>query len=430
MNLKKIAKGFFLSLLILALAYLCLLLYPKILFGYKVDYKQCSIYSDQVIDDNLKNIVDDAMNSISKSDLYEKEQHFNIYICNSMWRFGLFTQGSTLAGAVTQYDFTRNIFFRPCDIKNNKIIPAKEWYFANKPEAFLDRPLSYYFAHEMTHVMQSRYTGRGSWNYPTWLTEGYADYIGKGGDFNFNENLKLLHNNAPELDPTKGLYRNYHLKVAYLLDSSRLTIKQLYLQTPNEKELEEKISKIPLTKKNHSTHESQLNHSTEFIHQLFIFHDAWVSGTGNVDSLSDDLELTGSMYLTQKGNVIIHILNEPIDTQRYFWGKYILTDTTITYRLTDEYYYPGKWDARFNVVDPDYLFGRKRKYNAEQVTLNRSTNDSLSFFLTKTEAKRLNAANSLNHPGPLGLEYLPYYEPKEMKFVSWLYQQIPVLAEL
>ena len=91
--------------------------------------------------------------------------------------------------------------------------------------------------------MQSYYTGRGHWNYPTWLTEGYADYIGKGGNFNYNENLKLWHNNAPELDPTKGLYRLYHLKIAYLLDKQHKSIKGIYKNIPNDKILTEEIWK-------------------------------------------------------------------------------------------------------------------------------------------------------------------------------------------
>lgn len=246
MTTNKIAKRISLSLLVLGFIYLGLLLYPSILFANKIDYKQCSVYCDKPIDNNITNIIDDAIKRISKSELYDSTFHFDIYICNDLWRYWIFTQGKTNAGAVAQYDLTRNIYFRPCNIAENKIIPAKSWYFANNNLVFYDRPLSYFFAHEITHIMQSYYTGRGHWNYPTWLTEGYADYIGKGGNFDFNENLKLQRNNAPELDPTKGLYRCYHLKVAYLMDSTKLTIKQIYKQTPNEKDIDEQIAKITL----------------------------------------------------------------------------------------------------------------------------------------------------------------------------------------
>lgn len=231
------------SILILStsIVYLLILLYPNFLFDYSTTYKQITVYSDRVIDNKINAIIDDALTRISKSELYDSTFHFDIYICNDLWRYWIFTQGKTNAGAVAQYDLTRNIFFRPCNIAENKIIPAKNWYFANNEIAFEDRPLSYFFAHEITHILQSYYTGRGHWNYPTWLTEGYADYIGKGGNFNYNENLKLWHNNAPELDPTKGLYRLYHLKIAYLLDKQHKSIKDIYKNIPNDKSLTEEI---------------------------------------------------------------------------------------------------------------------------------------------------------------------------------------------
>lgn len=243
--MKRILKITTLSILTFGLIYLTLLIYPYILFVHKIDYNNCTIYSDNKIDDNIKSIIDDAINRISKSDLYDRNIHFNIFICNKLWRFSIFTQGNMYAGAVTHYHLTCNIFFRPCDIPNNKIIPPVSWSTDKNPFGFSDRPLSYYFAHEMTHKLEANYTGAFDFGQPTWLTEGYADYIGKYGNFDFNENLKLLHNNAPELDPKLGLYRYYHLKVAYLLDKKGLTIMEVYKNTPDEKTLNSEIFNLP-----------------------------------------------------------------------------------------------------------------------------------------------------------------------------------------
>lgn len=220
-----------------SIIYLGLLFFPMLLFAHKIQYKQCTVYSDQSIDYKIFEIIDSSLARLSKSEMYDTKQHFRLFICNDLWRFGVFTQGSTNAGGVAQYDFMRDIFFRPCDIPNNKIIPPRDWYFAKNPFAFKDRPLSYYFAHEMTHILQSRYTGRGSWRYPTWLTEGYADHIGKGGIFDFQENLKLWHQHAPELDPSKGLYRLHHLKIFYILNIKNKSIKDVYQMIPNDSTL-------------------------------------------------------------------------------------------------------------------------------------------------------------------------------------------------
>lgn len=229
-------------LLTIGLLYLGLLLFPNIIFAYKVEYKNCVVFSDRPIDNNIKTILDTAFSRVSKSDLYDKNQHFKILVCNDLWRYSFFTQGNTNAGAVTQYSLTRDVFFRPCDITNNKIIPPKEWLFA-----MTDRDLTYYFAHEMTHSVQSNFTGRlGCYQYPTWLTEGYADYVAKAGNFDFNGNLKMLHNKAPELDPKQGLYRYYHLLVAYLIDKKGMTIKEIYENTPNELTLKTEILNLKI----------------------------------------------------------------------------------------------------------------------------------------------------------------------------------------
>lgn len=240
-------KKLLFGLLFISGIYVFVLLFPSLLFAHKITYRQCTVYSDQAIDPNIKNIINGALMRISASGLYDPGQHFNIYICNRLWRFNLFTQGKTLAGAVAQYDFTRYIFFRPCDIAQDRIIPPKEWYFASNPNSFKDRPLTYYFAHEMTHIMQSRYTGRGSWRYPVWLTEGYADYISKGGDFDFERNLAMWHQNAPELDPTKGLYRIYHLEVAFLLDVKQQKIKDLYRKIPDIELVRDELWALPFS---------------------------------------------------------------------------------------------------------------------------------------------------------------------------------------
>lgn len=233
-------SSFFIALLL----YLFLQLFPNLLFAYQLSYKNCTVYSDRPIHQNIENIINEANRRVSKAEIYQPGQTFKIFICNDLWRLSFFTQGAVNAGAAVQYNFTRYTFFRPIDIANNQIIPAENWYFKDDSSAFADRPLSYYLAHEMMHVMQSRYFGRGDWKYPTWLTEGYADYIAKDGQFDFEENLGLLHQNASELHPDYGLYRYYHLLVAYLLDIKKKEILEIYANPPNEKELKKEVLRL------------------------------------------------------------------------------------------------------------------------------------------------------------------------------------------
>ena len=101
------------------------------------------------------------------------------------------------------------------------------------------RPLSYFIAHEAPHVMQSRAFGRlFALRYPVWLNEGYADYVGKGGDFDFDENASLLRADSPALDYGRsGLYRGYQVEVAWLLDKRGMPIRSLYANPPAEADL-------------------------------------------------------------------------------------------------------------------------------------------------------------------------------------------------
>jgi hypothetical protein len=161
-----------------------------------------------------------------------------------------------------------------------------------------------------------------------------------------------------------------------------------------------------------------------FIEQLFIFQE------NKEQNPSNSRFVSGAMYLTKKGNIIYNIINEQQDTVNYFWGKYTLTDTSLSYLLTNEFYFPGKWDARWDIPDPDYLKGKTRKVICTQVTLNRSKGDSLSFFKRHT-IEEINIALKDNYSSKtFALSYFPYYETKEMKFYSWFYKQVPILAQL
>ena len=102
-----------------------------------------------------------------------------------------------------------------------------------------DRPLSYFIAHEVTHGLISRFLGLAYWRIPVWKNEGYADYVGKGGDFDFQKNLALFKKGDPALDPrASGLYLRYHLLVAELLDRRKLSVEEMLRENFDREQLE------------------------------------------------------------------------------------------------------------------------------------------------------------------------------------------------
>jgi hypothetical protein len=246
-RLKKFLKFFLPTVFVLIAFCLTIFIFPGIFFAHQITYKTFTVYSDRPIDKNIEFVLDDTIRRLATSDLYNSGQRYTIYLCNDLWRLRIFNFGNVDVGAIAYGDVTEDIFFRPVDIKNNKIIPPDSWQFAKKPSTFDDRPLSYFIAHETTHILESVYTGRRSWKSPTWLIEGYADYVGKAGEFDFAENLRLYKENAPELDPSQGLYRRYHLTIAYLLDIKKMNIKDIFANPPSEEKILEELKTFEIS---------------------------------------------------------------------------------------------------------------------------------------------------------------------------------------
>lgn len=202
-------------------------------FGYKHKYLNCSIFSDRPIDSSINKVLAASLKKVKKSDIYDSTTHFKIFLCNDLWRFSLFTFGKKNAGAITHSHTTGNIFIRPNDIEKNIIIAPDSWKFAKPPYSLDDRPLSYFIAHEIIHKILMKNNGRFNFSTPSWIEEGYADFIAKGDQFNYLENLKLLKLHAPELDPSQGLYRNYHLHVYFLFKYQNYSILKLLTEKPD-----------------------------------------------------------------------------------------------------------------------------------------------------------------------------------------------------
>lgn len=213
---------------------------PQPLFAHKVSYGGYQVWSDRPIEPQITGVLDDVTRRISRSAIYSPDQRFRIFICNDPWRLALYSQRfSGGIGGMADTGFTRNVYIRSADIARNRLIPPSGWDAVK----MADRPLSYYLAHELAHVMESRAFGRGSAvRYPIWLNEGYADYVAKAGEFDMVQNAADLRAGALAMDPkASGLYLRHHLEVAYLLDRKRRSIRQLYADPPEEATLRARI---------------------------------------------------------------------------------------------------------------------------------------------------------------------------------------------
>ncbi|MCC2971393.1 hypothetical protein [Massilia sp. IC2-476] len=243
-RLARFLKTCLAGLLAVASLYLLVCVFPKPVFAYRSVYQNYQVWSDQPIPGEITEVLDDVTRRLRTSSLHDREVPVEIFFCNEPWRLWLYGRAfHSRMGGATDVWLTRQVFIRASDIPANRILPPGPRPIADAAQ----RSLSYYIAHEITHADVSRAFGRTVMlRYPQWLLEGYADYVGKGGDFDFDENRSLFSINAWELDHGRsGLYREFHLKVAYLLDKKGWTLQQVFANPPEEHELEERLRARP-----------------------------------------------------------------------------------------------------------------------------------------------------------------------------------------
>lgn len=214
-----------------------LILFPQPLFAYSMSHGQFQVWSDRPIDPEMAAVLDDAKRRIATSELHDPDAEYRIFLCSDRWRLLLLTRSTQVGGSVDTL-LSRNIYLREADIPANRIVPPQG--------ALADadaRPLSYFIAHEAAHVMQSRAFGRlMKLRYPDWLIEGYADHVGKGGEFDLEENARLMKDGDSRLEHAEsGLYRRYHLLVAFLIDRKGHTIRTLFAAPPDRSQVEAQV---------------------------------------------------------------------------------------------------------------------------------------------------------------------------------------------
>jgi hypothetical protein len=225
---------------VVALLGVVAIVFPEPAFAYRIAYQNYEVWSDRPLPRAIEPVLDDVTRRWRTSPLYDRTTPARIFICNEPWRMWLYGMHfSTKFGGVADVWLTRHVVIRAADIEANQIVPPGPGPIADAAQ----RPLSYFIAHELTHSDVSRRFGRTMiLRYPEWLLEGYADYVGKAGDFDYAANRAAFIAGAPEMDRGKsGLYRGYHLKVAYLLDKQGWSLERLFAGAPADAELERRL---------------------------------------------------------------------------------------------------------------------------------------------------------------------------------------------
>lgn len=106
-----------------------------------------------------------------------------------------------------------------------------------------ERTLDYFIAHEITHTLTGQAIGAIAYHrLPRWIREGYADYVGKGGTFDYADARRAFLAGDPKMDWARsGLYWRYHLLVAHLLDKRHWSVQRLLEEPIQQQEVEDSI---------------------------------------------------------------------------------------------------------------------------------------------------------------------------------------------
>jgi hypothetical protein len=215
-------------------AFVCLIEFPSFLYPYKHVNKNVIIYSDKAFPKNVKEITDEVLFRLKKSELYKSDEIYRVHAPTEYWRWGLVSlpiNYQNIGGFCM--GFRRNVFLRPSDIANNKLtFPGVVLADAQ------ERDLIYFITHEIGHALVYDEVGYISnfTDLPRWLSDGYPDYIAKKS-FDFESNLKQFKDNEWRLTEDSGLYVRYHLLVSFLIDQNGYSIRDVFQKIPEKKEL-------------------------------------------------------------------------------------------------------------------------------------------------------------------------------------------------
>jgi hypothetical protein len=171
---RRIFKRTLLTLLIIISAFAAIILFPQLLFANKMKYKKFNVCSNDKISYDIKIVLDNAMNLVQKSELYDSSYKYNIMLCHNSF-YNKIDDRLLGIGPAARARLNNVIIKVRIDPKSNLAFPA----FRKECEI----NLTYLLAHEMIHCLQANKYGIKKFNpfsHPEfWKLEGYPEYVSR-----------------------------------------------------------------------------------------------------------------------------------------------------------------------------------------------------------------------------------------------------------
>ena len=146
---------------------------PKLLaFPYSAEIEGHRVYSETPIPARLEALIVEADRRAAASPIAQAKRDQPIFLTQGGWRWTWLTAQVSGSFAIT----------RPVTeaIVVNRSDPSRDLVFTRR-EVAGETSLTRVLAHEMTHgAIRAHFGLAADWKYPTWLREGYCDYVGGG----------------------------------------------------------------------------------------------------------------------------------------------------------------------------------------------------------------------------------------------------------
>ena len=213
--------------------------HPSVLFPHRIEVSGIRLCSDSPFcEADARILIEDTIQRMQSIPGWKPSKGQSAFICNSAWRRRLFFFPSPDAGGLACYLLPHS-FFSGGDIASNQLI-------RNDGQAVTDeRTLSYFVAHEFTHIHHERLVG--TWRFhrtPDWIKEGYADFVGRGNAWERETAKEGFLSNSPEMKtPVVAPYLRYNLLFSYYHTQLGLSVESLSKHPPSLEEADAALTR-------------------------------------------------------------------------------------------------------------------------------------------------------------------------------------------
>jgi len=221
-----------------ALLFGALIVWPDPLFAFSLGSGKIIVSSDRPIPSTGgERFLRDCERLLDRSPLSATARQYRIYVTNEEWRRLLFFFARPKPwGLAYFFGFGGTAFLSGANFENGRVV--HRGYVGTPP-----RTLAYLCAHELTHIIASEHLGLARFHVPTWVWEGFPDYVGIENRESFEDLRDALGDRPVDIPMMMqyGSYPRYRLLVTFFLERKGWSVDQLLKTRLTEDEAVELI---------------------------------------------------------------------------------------------------------------------------------------------------------------------------------------------